>query len=193
MKKEDGSVFKLCTTCSKDYYKCEHDGCVKWRQRDGFCIAHHPDFIPFLIGKSKVACEFLDRFSAELKMIPLVHSHYDKLALKITGNEYKIPTTNWRVDGFWKKSSSNSSNKSKWPFHIGNGVIVEFHGHIYHGYQDNKRADELNRFGFRFGDLYEHTMERTEKLHEIYLHLGIGFCGVQETSSAITVFILHCA
>lgn len=161
--------FKWCATCANAYYadicvsfvkKCSTAGCDKCAHTDGFCVAHHPDYVATMSGTSKAACDFMDRLSQELG-ISIQHIHFDVETQQITGEEYKIADTKYKVDGFIQGSLSNS------PFPKSEkGLFIEFHGHEYHGFPDGKKADEFNRFGYTYGELYRKTMARMTEIKE---------------------------
>ena len=69
----------------------------------------------------------------------------------MTGKEYKIPSTNYRVDGYLK----------------GTNIVFEFNGDFFHGNPSLFKADDWNSLCKNtYGQLYENTKNRERIITE---------------------------
>ena len=145
--------------------RCSEPECETFAVCEGFCTIHHPDYIPSKRGASKVACEFIDLVQCQLGLPGIQHKHYGKISKAVDGYEFRVPSTLWHADGFVHRDDFDG--KAELPFAVGEkGVVLEFHGHEWHGYPDGKHAEELNCRGALYGDLYEATMARMRAIKQ---------------------------
>jgi hypothetical protein len=117
-----------------------------------------------MAGASKKACLFLDELTKELvkdEKTAILHKHFSSDGKTLSGKEHRIPNTRFHVDGYLTKTECSSSLA----FDLGEkGLVIEFHGHLWHGYPDESRHEEMTFYGARVGDLYDQTMERMETI-----------------------------
>jgi hypothetical protein len=120
-----------------------------------------------MAGASKPGCRFLDKLAKEVCVTTspatsIVHQHYDSKEKTVTGREHKVTDTRFRVDGYVPRDKCKPD--IGFPIDVA-GLAIEFHGHIWHGHPDEKRHDETNYRGFRYGDMYNQTMERMRTIN----------------------------
>lgn len=160
-KEDETKWYRWCKPCAEKHHevtfpkKC-NGNCGKFAIMDGFCTTCHPDYMPSLRGASKIACEFIDILEHQLR-VKIQHKHYDKIALAVTGSEKSIAGSKYRVDGFFPEAKLPVNIKPK-------GVVVEFYGTEWHGFPNNDRADVRNHKGTLYGDLYDKTIKREQKI-----------------------------
>ncbi len=139
-----------CKECGGKYV-C---GCgERLKQKDGFCIRCHPDFIETKVGSSKVACSFLDCLEKELK-VSIQHIHYDFTGKTIMGNEHHpVKWPKKGVDGFYTDTN-------------GQMIAIEFLGDYFHGHPRLWKVDPetKNHYGIPLKLLFEKTEEKLGKL-----------------------------
>ncbi len=68
------------------------------------------------------------------------------------GGEYKIPNTNFKADGYCKKTNT----------------IFEFHGDFWHGNPNKYNPNEINKVTkCTFGELYKKTLVKEKKIKKL--------------------------
>jgi G:T-mismatch repair DNA endonuclease (very short patch repair protein) len=73
-------------------------------------------------------------------------------------NEYTIPTTNFKADGFCKETNT----------------IYEFHGDFWHGNPKLYNSQDMNAVNKKtFGELYQQTIARETQLKELGYNLVV--------------------
>jgi len=169
-----------CVECSPQII-CKHEvrkqnclECTTWRQCkkckkkhksiDNYCTTCHPDFVQSIVGKSKVACKFIDKLEIELG-VKIQHCHIDKPTKTWIGDEYR--PDKWKkkaVDGFIPKNMLTYGDPTLEPDRDHNkDIIVEFLGDIFHGHPTT--WDKItNHFGANLEGLFKDTEEKLAKL-----------------------------
>lgn len=117
---------------------------------DGLCMECHPDYVPSLVGASKIACEWIDRLERELGR-PIQHTHYDvNLPETVRRDEYRAPCLpRCPVDGYDAVSKT----------------IYEFHGDEWHGHP-HLWPKIYNHKGKKHEDLFRKTETKLRTLTE---------------------------
>jgi len=103
---------------------------MKHKARDGYCIKHHPLFVPSRKQSSKISCEIIDKLALELDT-PFQHVHYEEGLDNPIGVEYCHPNYPKKgIDGAFEYEDEL--------------VLFEFHGDYWHGHpsQHNKGTTE---------------------------------------------------
>ena len=140
---ECGGGSALCKICRE-----------KTRAIDGYCTTCHPDYIPTVVGASKIGCQFICALQKQLG-ITIQHLHYDKVSKSVTGSEFTLPENKRKkVDGYYVDPTT------------GQKVAIEFLGNIYHGHPSLWGQDEqnCNYFGIRYKDAFERTEQMMVKV-----------------------------
>ena len=104
-------------------------------------------------GHSKIACVVLDAVAKHCDA-NIQHFHYDAEAKVDHGEEFKIPGTRYRVDGYDHKTRT----------------VYEFHGNKWHGYPPGHDKHDVE------SRLYKATMTRMHKIQS----LGYTVCYIWE-------------
>ena len=149
---DHGKVKRYCIPCVGEAV-CPCGKRLKCQ--DGVCTKCHPDYIPCVVGTSRIACTFIDELENELK-VKIQHKHYDKATKQVIGEEHVVPTwTAKRIDGF-----AQSSN--------GTQIAIEFLGDIFHGHPrlwyEIDDYEATNHFGQKHMDRFYDTQEKMRKL-----------------------------
>lgn len=101
---------KGCKTCG-----------IRKRYRDGYCMKHHPLYVPTKGQSSKLSCEVIDRLAKELN-VPFQHVHYGEGVIEPTGEEYSL-------EKYPKKKGVDGA--FMWE---GKLALFEFQGDYWHGH-----------------------------------------------------------
>jgi cytochrome c2 len=83
--------------------------------------------------------------------------HKVNIQHKLNGGEFIIPTTQKRADGYCKETNT----------------IYEFHGDIWHGNPNKFKPDKVSFFGTTYGELYQKTLAKEERIKELGYHLVV--------------------
>jgi hypothetical protein len=111
-----------------------------------YCRRHDPDNRSCAQGKgySKMACDVLDRLSAELG-IDIVHQHIDVTGPCAKHHEFRVPGTLFRVDGYDPCTRS----------------VYEVLGDYWHGNPNVFDGKIMNKSAHKtFGELWQRTFAR---------------------------------
>jgi len=123
------------------------------KQKEGYCIRCHPDYIDTKVGSSKIACSFLDCLEKELK-VTIQHVHYDFNAKTVVGTEHRpLKWPKKPIDGFYTDTN-------------GQMIAVEFLGDYFHGHPRLWKVDPEteNHYGVPLKLLFNKTEEKLAKL-----------------------------
>ena len=81
-----------------------------------------------------------------------------KIQHAANGNEYTIPTTKMRADGYCKETNT----------------IYEFHGDYWHGNPNRFLPTEINTTSKKtFGELYQNTLKREQTIKDLGYNLVV--------------------
>lgn len=132
-----GNMSGLCVACL-----------TRHKQKEGYCLTCHPDYVPAIIGASKAACKYICALQKRLgKGTSIQHVHYGN---GITGNEYVLPEYPLKkVDGYYVDDQ-------------GRRIVVEFLGNIFHGHPSFWKDDEQKRD--MYNRLHKDNFYRTERI-----------------------------
>lgn len=98
---------------------------------------------------SKSQIEWLEILS-KLNNIKIQHA--------MNNGEFKIPTTNYKADGYCKERNT----------------IYEFHGDYWHGNPKIFNSNELNKtVGKTYSELYENTLKREQEIKDLGFNLEV--------------------
>jgi G:T-mismatch repair DNA endonuclease (very short patch repair protein) len=160
-------IHKLASDVDVKHQQCRATDCKTRAVIDGFCTLCHPQYEPSTRGASKIACAFLDELTHHVcRSSPptaIMHKHYETKENKVSGREHRVNNTRYHADGFLRPDEC----KPGLPFVVGKaGLVIEFHGHLWHGHPNETLHNEINFCGARCGDLYEQTMERMHAIKD---------------------------
>lgn len=134
-----------------------HDG-AKWRRTcevcwtqatpSGCCKTHDPENPTSNPSISNISCRFIDQLAIELDC-KIVHGHIDTKSGQTTCEEYKIPGTDYKVDGYIPEDK----------------IVIEFLGDYWHGHFALSQPEKFNFTTKKFhAEIYNKTFNRLKTI-----------------------------
>jgi hypothetical protein len=125
-------------------------GCkTRRKEKNGYCRTCHPEYVPSVVGASKIGCKFICALQSHLN-VHIHHKHFDSVSKALIGKEHVLPEyTKKKVDGFYIDKN-------------GQKIVIEFLGDVYHGHPTYWGPDE-DQCDF-FGRLHKDNFYKTERM-----------------------------
>jgi hypothetical protein len=104
-------------------------------------------------------CSLYKKYSKlQIKWLNFLQVYY-KINIEHAENdgEFSIPDTKFKADGYCKETNT----------------IYEFHGDIWHGNPNKFKPDKVSFFGKTYGELYQKTLVKEERIKELGYHLVV--------------------
>jgi hypothetical protein len=94
----------------------------------------------------------------QIKWLNFIQVYY-KINIEHAENngEFSIPETRFKADGYCKETNT----------------IYEFHGDLWHGNPKKFKPDKVSFFGTTYGELYQKTLAKEERIKELGYHLVV--------------------
>jgi hypothetical protein len=110
-------------------------------------------------GNGCPRCNCSNQYSkSQIEWLEFISKYYNiYIQHAVNNEEYKIPNTNLKADGYCKETNT----------------VYEYHGDYWHGNPLIFNQKDKSFFGKTYGELYENTLKREQKIKELGYNLVV--------------------